>query len=115
MVLSSPENQSVSPIPLRKFRIAELSLATMKSPSTEVAWCAPGCGTRASTVVSPGQALSELPDTVADPALHPQNSADVPMFRTKARASGGDVFAAIEAVLPWPNLESTVAEAQTLA
>jgi hypothetical protein len=37
------------------------------------------------------------------------------MFRTKARASGGDVFAAIEAVLPWPNLESTVAEAQTLA
>ena len=33
----------------------------------------------------------------------------------KARANGGDVFAAIEAVLPWPKFESTVAEAQTLA
>ena len=33
----------------------------------------------------------------------------------KARSSGGDVFAAIEAVLPWPKFESTVAEAQTLA
>jgi hypothetical protein len=31
------------------------------------------------------------------------------------RSSGGDVFAAIEAVLPWPKFESTVAEAQTLA
>ena len=33
----------------------------------------------------------------------------------QARFSGGDVFAAIEAVLPWPKFESTVAEAQTLA
>ncbi len=33
----------------------------------------------------------------------------------KARSSGGDVFAAIEAVLPWPKFASTVAEAQTLA
>jgi TnpA family transposase len=33
----------------------------------------------------------------------------------KARSSGGDVFAAIEAVLPWSKFESTVAEAQTLA
>jgi TnpA family transposase len=33
----------------------------------------------------------------------------------EARSSGGDVFAAIEAVLPWPKFESTVAEAQTLA
>ena len=32
-----------------------------------------------------------------------------------ARSSGGDVFAAIEAVLPWSKFESTVAEAQTLA
>ena len=32
-----------------------------------------------------------------------------------ARSSGVDVFAAIEAVLPWPKFESTVAEAQTLA
>jgi len=31
------------------------------------------------------------------------------------RSSGGDVFAAIEAVLPWPKFKSTVAEAQTLA
>ena len=33
----------------------------------------------------------------------------------KARASGGDAFAAIEAVVPWLKFESTVAEAQTLA
>ena len=33
----------------------------------------------------------------------------------EARSSGGDVFAAIEAVLPWSKFESTVAEAQTLA
>ena len=33
----------------------------------------------------------------------------------QARFSGGDVFAAIEAVLPGPKFESTVAEAQTLA
>ncbi len=33
----------------------------------------------------------------------------------EARSSGGDVFAAIEAVLPWAKFESTVAEAQTLA
>jgi TnpA family transposase len=33
----------------------------------------------------------------------------------EARSSGGDVFAAIEAVLPWPKFESTVAEAKTLA
>jgi TnpA family transposase len=33
----------------------------------------------------------------------------------KARSSGGDAFAAIEAVLPWSKFESTVAEAQTLA
>jgi TnpA family transposase len=33
----------------------------------------------------------------------------------EARSGGGDVFAAIEAVLPWPKFESTVAEAQTLA
>ena len=33
----------------------------------------------------------------------------------EARSSGGDVFAAIEAVLPWPKFASTVAEAQTLA
>ena len=33
----------------------------------------------------------------------------------QARFSGGDVFAAIEAVLPWPKFESAVAEAQTLA
>jgi len=33
----------------------------------------------------------------------------------EARSSGDDVFAAIEAVLPWPKFESTVAEAQTLA
>jgi hypothetical protein len=33
----------------------------------------------------------------------------------EARSSGGDVFAAIEAVLPWPKFESTVAEAQTLS
>lgn len=33
----------------------------------------------------------------------------------EARASGGDVFAAIEAVLPWPKFAATVAEAQTLA
>ena len=33
----------------------------------------------------------------------------------EARSSGVDVFAAIEAVLPWPKFESTVAEAQALA
>ncbi len=33
----------------------------------------------------------------------------------EARSSGVDPFAAIEAVLPWPKFESTVAEAQTLA
>jgi hypothetical protein len=33
----------------------------------------------------------------------------------KARSSGGDPFAAIEAVVPWSKFESTVAEAQTLA
>jgi hypothetical protein len=33
----------------------------------------------------------------------------------EARSSGGDAFAAIEAVLPWFKFESTVAEAQTLA
>jgi TnpA family transposase len=33
----------------------------------------------------------------------------------EARSSGGDVFAAIDAVLPWPKFELTVAEAQTLA
>ena len=33
----------------------------------------------------------------------------------EARSSGCDVFTAIEAVLPWPKFESTVAEAQTLA
>lgn len=33
----------------------------------------------------------------------------------EARSSGGDVFAAIEAVLPWPKFAATVAEAQTLA
>jgi TnpA family transposase len=33
----------------------------------------------------------------------------------EARSTGGDVFAAIETVLPWPKFESTVAEAQTLA
>jgi hypothetical protein len=33
----------------------------------------------------------------------------------EARSSGADVFAAIEAVLPWSKFESTVAEAQTLA
>src|SRR5262249_12030382 len=33
----------------------------------------------------------------------------------EARSSGGDAFAAIEAVLPWSRFESTVAEAQTLA
>jgi hypothetical protein len=33
----------------------------------------------------------------------------------EARSNGGDVFAAIEAVVPWPKFESTVAEAQTLA
>ncbi len=33
----------------------------------------------------------------------------------EARSSGADAFAAIEAVLPWPKFESTVAEAQTLA
>src|SRR5450755_1387980 len=32
-----------------------------------------------------------------------------------ARSSGGDAFAAIENVLPWPKFESTVAEAQILA
>src|ERR1700722_16285590 len=32
-----------------------------------------------------------------------------------ARSSGGDPFAAIEAVLPWSKFESTVAEAETLA
>ncbi len=32
-----------------------------------------------------------------------------------ARSSGGDAFAAIEAVLSWPKFESTVAEAQSLA
>jgi hypothetical protein len=32
-----------------------------------------------------------------------------------ARSSGGDAFAAIEAVLSWPKFESTVAEAQILA
>jgi hypothetical protein len=33
----------------------------------------------------------------------------------EARSSGGDVFAAIESVLPWSKFESTVAEAQRLA
>jgi TnpA family transposase len=33
----------------------------------------------------------------------------------KARSSGGDAFAAIDALMPWPRFESTVAEAQTLA
>ena len=33
----------------------------------------------------------------------------------EARSSGGDVFAAIESVLPWARFESTVAEAQRLA
>jgi hypothetical protein len=33
----------------------------------------------------------------------------------EARSSGGDVFAAIESVLPWSSFESTVAEAQRLA
>jgi hypothetical protein len=33
----------------------------------------------------------------------------------EARTNGSDVFAAIEAVLPWPKFESTVAEARTLA
>ena len=33
----------------------------------------------------------------------------------EARSSGGDAFAAIEAVLSWPKFESTVAEAKTLA
>jgi hypothetical protein len=33
----------------------------------------------------------------------------------EARSSGGDVFAAIESVLPWSRFESTVAEAERLA
>ena len=33
----------------------------------------------------------------------------------EARSTGGDVFAAIESVLPWSKFESTVAEAQKLA
>src|SRR5450755_4776595 len=33
----------------------------------------------------------------------------------EARSSGGDAFAAIDALMPWPRFESTVAEAQTLA
>ncbi len=33
----------------------------------------------------------------------------------EARSGGGDVFAAIESVLPWSKLESTVAEAERLA
>jgi hypothetical protein len=42
-------------------------------------------------------------------------SARVSQALIEARSSGGAVFAAIEAVLPWPKFASTVAEAQTLA